>query len=128
FSSTLLGVFAATALALAAIGIYGVLTLAVSARTREIGIRIALGAEQRRVRRLVIGEGVVLAAIGAGLGIVGALAATRLLRSMLFDLAPTDLVTYVSITLVLGAAAIVASWVPARRASRVDPMVALRAE
>jgi predicted permease len=128
FSSTLLGLFAITALTLAAIGIYGVLALAVAARTREIGIRIALGAEQQRVRRLVIGEGVVLAGIGAAIGVAGALASTRLLQSMLFDLASTDPVTYVAIVAVLGAAAMAASWIPARRASRVDPMVALRTE
>ncbi len=128
FSATLLAIFAATALALASIGIYGVLSLAVAARTREIGIRIALGAEQQRVRRLVIGEGVVLASIGAAVGIVGALASTRVLQSMLFDLTSADPLTYVVITLVLGAAAIAASWIPAGRAAKVDPIVALRAD
>ena len=90
FSATLLALFALTALSLAAIGIYGVMSLAVSARSRELGIRIALGADQRRVKRLVIGEGLALAASGATIGLVAALMATRVLRTMLYDLAPSD--------------------------------------
>jgi predicted permease len=128
FSATLLTLFALTALSLASIGIYGVISLAVSARTREMGVRIALGADQRRVQRLVVGEGIVLVAAGAGLGLVGALTTTRVLRTLLFDLAPTDPATYVAIVVVLGVCAIAASWIPARRASRVDPVVALRAD
>ncbi len=128
FRAVLLALFAITALALAAVGIYGVMSLAVTARTREMGIRIALGAETGRVQRLVIGEGVGLVAVGALIGLAGALEATRLLRSFLFDLTPSDPVTYAIIVVVLGAAAIAASWIPARRASRVDPVVALRAE
>lgn len=128
FRAVLLALFALTALSLAAVGIYGVMSLAVTARTREMGIRIALGAERGRVERLVIGEGIGLVSIGALLGLVGALAATRVLRTFLFDLSASDPITYVSIVVVLGAAAIVASWAPARRAGRVDPVVALRAE
>jgi len=128
FRATLLAVFAITALALAAVGIYGVMSLAVTARTREMGIRIALGAERTRVQRLVIGEGIGLVTVGAVIGLAGALAATRVLRTFLFDLTSSDPVTYVAIVVVLGGAAIVASWIPARRASRVDPVVALRAE
>ena len=128
FRAVLLTLFAITALALAAVGIYGVMSLAVSARTREMGIRIALGAEQTRVQRLVVGEGIGLVSVGAGIGLAGALAATRVLRMFLFDLSPSDPATYVAIVVVLGGAAIVASWIPARRASRVDPVVALRAE
>jgi predicted permease len=128
FRAVLLALFAITALSLAAIGIYGVMSLAVTARTREMGIRIALGAERARVQRLVIGEGIGLVGIGAVVGLVGALAATRVLRMFLFDLTSSDPVTYVAIVVVLGGAAIVASWIPARRASRVDPVVALRAE
>ena len=128
FRAVLLAAFAITALALAAIGIYGVMSFAVTVRTREIGIRIALGAERSRVQRLVIGEGIGLVCVGAIIGLAGALAATRLLRTFLFDLTPGDPVTYVGVVIALGAAAIVASWIPARRASRVDPVVALRAE
>jgi putative ABC transport system permease protein len=128
FSALLLGLFALTALLLSAVGIYGVMALAVSARTREIGIRIALGADRGRVQRLVVGEGVALASIGTIVGLAGALLSTRVLRSLLFDLTPSDPVTYVTIVAVLAAAAIAASWIPARRASRVDPVVALRAE
>jgi putative ABC transport system permease protein len=128
FRAVLLTAFAITALALAAIGIYGVMSFAVAVRTREIGIRIALGAERARVQRLVIGEGIGLVCVGAIIGLAGALVATRLLRTFLFDLAPGDPVTYLGVVVALGAAAIVASWIPARRASRVDPVVALRAE
>jgi predicted permease len=128
FSAMLLAFFAVTALSLAAIGIYGVMSLAVTARTREIGIRIALGADRGRVQRLVVGEGAALVAVGASVGLVGALFATRVLRNLLFDVGPSDPVTYVSIVFVLGAAALLASWIPARRAGRVDPLTALRAD
>jgi len=128
FNAILLGLFAATALSLAVIGIYGVMSLAVAARTRELGIRIALGADQRRVRRLIVGEGAALVGIGAAIGLGGALASTRVLQKLLFDLEPSDPITYASILVLLSAAAIVASWLPARRASRVDPVVALRSE
>jgi putative ABC transport system permease protein len=128
FNAILLGLFAATALSLAVVGIYGVMSLAVAARTREIGIRIALGADQGRVRRSIVGEGMVLVSIGATVGVVGALLSTRVLRNLLFDLEPSDPVTYAAIVALLGAAAVLASWVPARRAARVDPIVALRSE
>jgi ABC-type antimicrobial peptide transport system permease subunit len=128
FRAVLLTAFAITALLLAIIGIYGVMSFAVTARTREMGIRIALGAERGRVEHLVIGEGIGLVCVGAIIGLAGALAATRVLRTFLFDLTPSDPVTYAVVVVVLGAAAILASWIPARRASRVDPVVALRAE
>jgi predicted permease len=128
FSAVLLGLFALTALSLASIGIYGVMSLAVGARTREIGVRIALGADRGRVQRLVVGEGIALVAAGATLGLIGAFLTTRVLRTLLFDLAPTDPPTYVAIVVILGACALAASWIPARRASRVDPVVALRAD
>jgi putative ABC transport system permease protein len=128
FIAVLLALFAATALSLAAIGIYGVKSLAVAARSKEIGIRVALGADQGRVQRLVVGEGLALVTVGATIGLAAALVATRVLQSMLFDLTPSDPATYASIVGLLGFAAIVASWLPARRASRVDPVVALRAE
>jgi putative ABC transport system permease protein len=128
FSAALLALFAATALSLAAIGIYGVMSLAVAARTREIGIRIALGADRGRVQRLVVREGLALVAAGAVIGLAGALMATRLLRSLLFDLTPSDPLTYSAIVVLLAGAAMLASWIPARRAAKVDPVVALRTE
>jgi len=128
FSAELLGLFAFSALSLAVIGLYGVMSLAVTARTREIGIRIALGADHGRVQRLVVREGVALVGAGAAIGVAGALVCTRLLQTLLFDLSPSDPATYVGIVALLGAAAVTASWIPARRASRVDPVVALRAD
>ena len=118
FSTVLLGLFAATALSLAVVGIYGVMALAVTARTREIGIRIALGADEYRVRRQVLSEGLGLVSVGVMFGLAGALACTRVLQKLLFDLSATDPVTYLSIVVLLGLAALVASWVPARRAAR----------
>jgi putative ABC transport system permease protein len=124
----LLALFAVTALSLAAIGIYGVMSLAVAARTREIGIRIALGADQRRVQRLVVGQGVTLVGIGAAIGIVGALLCTRVLQTLLYDLEPSDPTTYAVIVVLLVLTAMTASWFPARRAARIDPVVALRSD
>jgi predicted permease len=128
FRAMLLTAFALTALLLAAIGIYGVLSFAVTARTREMGIRMALGAERASVQRLVIGEGLALVAVGVVIGLAGAFAGARVLRAFLFDLTPSDPVTYAAIVVVLGVTAVLASWVPALRASRVDPVIALRAE
>ena len=128
FRAVLLTSFAIMALSLAAIGIYGVMSFAVSARTREIGVRIALGAEHARVQRQIIGEGMGLVLVGAMIGLAGALAATRVLRTFLFDLTPGDPVTYSGVVVVLAVAAILATWIPARRASRVDPVIALRGE
>jgi putative ABC transport system permease protein len=128
FCTVLLVLFAATALSLAVVGIYGVMALAVTARTREIGIRIALGADGHRVGRQVVSEGLALVSVGVVFGLAGALGCTRVLQALLFDLSPTDPVTYVGIVAVLGLATLAASWVPARRAARVDPVVALRAD
>ena len=126
FSAILLGLFAAVALSLAVMGIYGVLSFAVAQRTGEIGIRMALGAERGRVLALVMRDGALLACIGLAIGLVTALALTRVLRTMLFEVTTTDPLTYVAMALVLALAVAAASWIPARRASRVDPVIALR--
>ncbi|MBI3415459.1 MAG: ABC transporter permease [Verrucomicrobia bacterium] len=116
------------ALVLACLGLYGVLSFAVVQRTREIGVRVALGAQQRNILSLVVGQGVKLAFAGAAVGIAGALAATRLLSSLLFGVSPTDPLTFLGVSLLLLLVAILASWLPARRAAKVDPMEALRCE
>jgi putative ABC transport system permease protein len=128
FSIQLLGGFACLALLLAAIGIYGVMAYLVSQRTREIGIRMALGARPGSVVRLVVSYALRLAVAGVALGIVAAGLLTRLISGMLFDVSPTDPWTFATITLMLLATALVATFTPARRAARVDPMVALRAD
>ncbi len=126
FSAVLLGLFAAVALSLAVMGTYGVLSFAVAQRTREIGIRMALGAERASVLGLVVRDGAILAGTGLAIGLVAALALTRVLRAMLFEVTTTDPVTYAAIVVLLAAAVLVATWVPARRAARVDPATALR--
>jgi predicted permease len=126
FSATLLALFAFVAVALAVMGIYGVLSFAVAQRTSEIGIRMALGAERGRVLGLVLRDGAVLALIGLAIGVVAALALTRVLRTMLYEVTTTDPLTYVAMAFILALAVLVASWIPARRASRVDPVIALR--
>jgi putative ABC transport system permease protein len=123
-----LGIFAFLALALAAVGIYGVTSYSVSQRTHEIGIRMALGAQDSDVLRLVVGHGLALAVIGMTLGVAGALVLTRFLASMLYGIRPTDPLTYLGVCLLLMAVAMVASYIPARRATKVDPMEALRYE
>jgi ABC-type antimicrobial peptide transport system permease subunit len=128
FSLTLIGVFSAAALVLATLGIYGLISFLVAERTREIGIRLALGAESTDVLRLVVGKGATLAAAGIAVGLAVALALTQLLEGMLFGVTATDPVAFGSVMLVTLAAVLVASYVPARRAMRVAPVVALRAE
>ena len=128
FNTILLSVFAGLALLLASVGLYGVLAFTVAQRTREIGIRLAVGAQARDVLRLVMRDGLLLALFGVGAGIAGALAATRVLQGLLYEIAPTDPLTYVSLAFLLIIVALVACMVPARRAMRVDPIVALRHE
>ena len=125
-SVALLGVFAGVAVLLAAIGIYGVLSYAVTQRTREIGIRLALGASTAEVVRLVVRQGMLPAVIGVAVGVAGALLGTRLMSSLLFGVTATDPLTYAAVALFLTAVAFVASWVPAMRATRVEPVTALR--
>jgi len=126
--NVLLGGFALTALMLAAIGIYGVISLSVTARVREFGIRLALGAQTGDVRGLVLRHGVVLATLGVGIGVASALYLTRFLQRLLFGVAPIDWGTFSAVALILVATALVASYVPARRATRADPVSALRSE
>jgi len=128
FSTLLLGAFAGVAVLLAALGTYGVIAHSVARRTQEIGIRMALGARPIDVLRMVLGQGTRLAILGAVLGVVCALALTRLMGSLLFGVSPTDPMTFFLTALVLPAIAVLASFVPARRATRVDPMIALRCE
>jgi putative ABC transport system permease protein len=128
FQTLLLGAFATTALLLAAIGVYGVVSYSVSQRTGEIGIRIALGARPRDVLRLVIGQGLILTVLGMALGLAGALGVTRLMAGLLFGVSANDPLTFGVIALLLTAVALLAALVPARRAMKVDPPAAIRNE
>ena len=122
------GIFAAIALVLAAVGVYGVISYAVNQRTQEIGVRVALGAQRGDVLRLIVGHGAMLGGIGIAIGLAGALAVTRFLRTLLYGVSPFDPVSFVGVSLALTAIALLASYIPARRAAKVDPVEALRYE
>lgn len=124
----LLTIFGAVALLLAAIGIYGLMAYSVAQRTQEMGIRMALGADRFAIRNLVVWSGMRLTLIGVGVGIVAALGLTRFIASFLFGVKPWDPVVFITIPVVLAAVALFAVWLPAERASKADPMQALRAE
>jgi putative ABC transport system permease protein len=128
FNALLFGIFGGIALLLTAAGIFGVLSYLVTQRTREIGLRMALGAQRTDVLRVIVGHGVRLALLGLSIGVLAAAVVTRWMSSVLFDVKPTDPLTFVAVAVVLGGVAFIASYIPARRAMRVDPMVALRYE
>ena len=127
-TTTLLGLFAALALLIAASGIGGIMALTVSQRVREIGIRIALGAQPSGILKMILGHGLLLASIGLAIGVAGALSLRGLVKSLLFGVAPADPVTFAVVAIMLGGAALLASYVPARRAASIDPIDALRME
>jgi putative ABC transport system permease protein len=113
---------------LAAVGIYGVISYGVAQRTREMGVRMALGASGRQVVGLVVRQGLLLALAGVAIGLLGAFALTRVLTKLLYDVRVTDLASFISVPLLLGTVAVLASWIPALRAARVNPLVAMRSE
>ena len=128
FNTLVLGIFATVALVLAMIGVFGVINYSVAQRTHEIGIRIALGAQRHDVFRMIVGQGLILALIGVVVGAAGALALTRLIEGLLYGVSPTDGPTFVIVALLMIVVAALACYLPARRATKVDPLVALRAE
>jgi ABC-type antimicrobial peptide transport system permease subunit len=128
FQAWMLTLFGGVALGLAAIGLYGVLAYAVTRRRREIGVRLALGAQKRDILSLIIRHGMKLALVGVGLGVVAALGLTRVMRSLLYQVTPTDPLTFAAVTLLLVVITLAACWLPARRAAQVDPMTSLRNE
>jgi putative ABC transport system permease protein len=128
FRTWLIGILAMLALVLAAVGVYGVMSYTVTQRTSEIGVRVALGAQPKDVFRIIVGEGLRLALFGVGVGLVAALVLTRLLQSFLFGISAYDPLTFIAVSLLLTLVAVAASYFPARRATRVDPMIALRYE
>jgi putative ABC transport system permease protein len=126
FSMKIVLLFALTALLLAAIGVYGTISYIVSGRTRDIGIRIALGAQRTTILQMILNQGLALALIGAAMGLIGALIVSHLMAGLLYGVSPRDPLTFISLTVVLVIVALAACYIPARRAMRVDPIVALR--
>jgi putative ABC transport system permease protein len=128
FNTLLLGAFATVAILLAAIGVYGVIAYTVTQRTKEIGIRMALGAQQRQMLTMILRQSLTMATIGIAVGVFCAFGASRLLRSLLFGVGTNDLITYAAVILLLTAAALLAAFVPARRAMKINPVIALHYE
>jgi len=128
FSMALLGTFAGLALLLGLVGVYGVTSYLVAQRTREVGLRLALGAQPGELVRMVVRQGMGVAAAGIGVGLLGALAVTRLMAGLLYGVSPTDAATLAAVTALLALATLLANYVPARRAARVNPIVALRSD
>lgn len=128
FSMALLATFAGLALVLGVVGVYGVTSYLVAQRTREVGVRLALGAQPGQVVRLVVGQGMIVAAGGLAVGLVGALAAGRLMQGLLYGVSPHDVATLAVVAVVIALATLVANWVPALRAAHVDPLTALRSD
>ena len=128
FALEILAIFAIVALVLACVGIYGVMAYAISQRTGEIGLRMALGARRGDILRVVLNDAALIVVVGVGAGLLGSLLLTRFLETLLFDIKPTDPLTFGALTILLGGVALLASFIPARRASRIDPLLALRHE
>ena len=128
FRTVLLGIFAASALLLSLIGLYGLIAYSVAQRTSEIGVRMALGAQRKDILRMIVGQGIKLVLIGVAVGLAGALALSQLLKQFLYGVVPDDPVTFIGVAVILTVVAAVACWIPAVRAMRVDPIVALRYE
>jgi putative ABC transport system permease protein len=128
FNMFLLGLFAIVAMILTTVGVYGVMNYSVAQRTQEIGIRMALGAQPGEVRALILKQGLTLSLVGLGVGLIGCFAVTRLMSSLLYGVSATDPVTFAVVALFLAAVAIAACYIPARKATRVDPIIALRYE
>ena len=128
FSTSIMSAFALVALVLCASGIYGIISFTTTQRTREIGLRMALGADGPMIRGMVLREAAIVILVGLGIGVAGALTASRFLQTLLFDVRPSDPLTIVSVSLLLAAVGLAACYVPARRATHVDPLIALRSE